>query len=60
MIYFERLSPPAIREKSVLAERIEAGLADPISDEERELAQGLRDFYERKFGAKSSKRNRKR
>lgn len=42
--------------KSVLAERIAAGLADPISEEEQRLSQDLLDFYEKKFGKGSSKR----
>ncbi len=37
---------------SVLQERIAAGVADPISDFEREQAKLLRDFYEEKFGKK--------
>jgi len=36
--------------KSVLAARIAAGLADPISDEEIELAAKLRAGYEKKYG----------
>ena len=39
---------------SVLAGRIAAGKADPISDEEREIAAGLREYYEQKFGRRAA------
>lgn len=35
---------------SALAERIAAGKADPISDEERQIVAGLRADYEKKYG----------
>lgn len=35
---------------SVLAERIAAGKADPISAEERAIVAGFRADYERKYG----------
>lgn len=38
------------RRDSVLADRIAAGLADPISDEERRMAAGMAEFYRKKFG----------
>jgi hypothetical protein len=39
---------------SVLAERIARGQAEPISDEEQQIADGLRSFYEKKFGRNST------
>lgn len=38
------------RSESVLAHRIKAGKADPISEEEREIAASLRDFFEGRSG----------
>ena len=40
---------------SVLAQRIAAGKADPISQEEREIAAGLLAFYEKKYGRRSTR-----
>jgi len=39
---------------SVLADRIASGQAEPISDEEQQIADGLRLFYEQKFGGSKS------
>jgi len=50
----------SISGKSALADRISEGLADPISERERELAREIHRIYEQRFGSKSTKRNRKR
>lgn len=39
---------------SVLAERIAAGKADPITPEERAIVAGFRADYERKYGRPAS------
>lgn len=44
-----KLSPPISR-PSVLASRIAAGQADPISDEEKEIVRGFREDFEDKYG----------
>lgn len=38
------------KQVSALAERIAAGLADPISDEERAIVDRIRARHERRFG----------
>lgn len=46
-------SPESARRRSALQERINAGLADPISDREREQARQIALTYIRRFGKKS-------
>lgn len=41
---------------SVLAGRIAAGKADPISAEEREIVAGLRTLYAKKYGSSENER----
>ena len=52
-------SRSSISGKSALAERIAEGIADPISDRERELAQNIRDLYEQRFGSKQTEKTKK-
>lgn len=41
---------------SVLAERIAAGKADPISPQEREIVAGLRAYHAKKYGSGKTSR----
>lgn len=43
--------------QSVLAERIAAGKADPISAEERKIVAGLQNFHAKKYGFSKASRN---
>jgi len=45
--------------KSVLAESIAEGFADPISELERQLARRIHETYEQKFGSKTTKKKRR-
>lgn len=38
------------KRRSVLADRIAAGQADPISEDERQIVKDLRAGYEKKYG----------
>lgn len=49
----KRSSPEPVRRRSALRIRIDAGLADPISDREREQARQIALTYIRRFGKKS-------